>query len=352
LSPNVVRSILDLGPILVSRLEAWVTKRTTVETREGQAAEPRLALAGSDARAYANILPEVVGAWESLLHQSTFEHLWQEGGEHNGAKRWAALGESWIFLWQHLTNTAYCLAIAVWNEDEIGAALFRETLVPQALQHRLDDRAELRHRRLLFPSKLTLSWAEASAQAAQLSYNSTQAHNPDQLFASVVRGAHDDAMLLTAALLLSWTMNGKQASNIGERTARALLHREVSDNDHQHAGQREPAFRSLFLDLLRFELAGKSYREDSYAAELDRLVSTLDNMTERRIVPGRVFTPSTMHGCDDLLLPELAILLANTPDEGDDGLLDRIAALAREEEVLPEGDGSLGMSFDTTKGCG
>jgi hypothetical protein len=64
-------------------------------------------------------------------------------------------------------------------------------------------------------------------------------------------------------------------------------------------------------------------------------------MTERRVVPGRVFTPSTMHGHGDLLLPELAILLAHAPDEGDDGVLERITALAREEEVLPEGDGSL-----------
>lgn len=343
LSPNVVRAILDLGPILVSRLEAWVTKRTTVETREGQAAEPRLALAGSDAKAYANVLPDIVGAWESLLHQPASMYRWREVGEHSDAERWAAFGASWAFLWQHLTNTAYCLATAVWNEDEIGAALFREALVrwPQALDHRFDDRAELRHRRLLFPSILRLDWAEASAEAASLGHDYMPAPSPDQLFASVVRGAHEDTVLLTAALLLSWTMNGKQASNIGARTARALLHREVSHDDHRHHGGQELGFRSLFLDLLRSELAGESYRDGSYAAELDHLVATLDNMTERRVVPGRVFTPSTMHARDDLLLPELAILLAHAPDEGDDGVLERIAALAREEEVLPDGDGSL-----------
>lgn len=115
----------------------------------------------------------------------------------------------------------------------------------------------------------------------------------------------------------------------------------MSDDDHRRRGRHELGFRSLFLDLLRFELAGERYREDSYAAELDHLVATLDNMTERRVVPGRVFTPTTMHGRDDLLLPELTILLAHAPDEGDDGVLERIAALAREEELLPERDGSL-----------
>lgn len=343
LSPNVVRAILDLGPILVSRIEAWVTKRTTVETREGQAAEPRLGLAGSDAKTYADVLPDIVGAWESLLHHPPSMYGWREGGEHSDAERWAAYRSSWAFLWQHLTNTAYCLATAVWNEDEIGAALFREALVrwPQALDHRFDDRAELRHRRLLFPSVLKLDWAEASAQAAPLGHDYMPTPSPDQLFASVVRGAHDDAVLLTAALLLSWTINGKQASDIGARTARALLYREVSDDDHRHHGRQKPGFRSLFLDLLRFELAGESYRDGTYAAELDHFVATLDNMTERRVVPGRVFTPSTMHGRDDLLLPELAILLTQAPAEGDDGVLERIAALAREEEVLPESDGSL-----------
>lgn len=64
-------------------------------------------------------------------------------------------------------------------------------------------------------------------------------------------------------------------------------------------------------------------------------------MTERRVVPGRVFTPSTMHGRGDLLLPELAVLMAHTPHDGNDGVLERIAALAHEEEILPEGDGSL-----------
>ena len=204
----------------------------------------------------------------------------------------------------------------------------------------MDDCAELRHRRLLFPSLLRLGWAEASAAAAPLAYDYMPPPSPDQLFVSVVRSAQDDVVLLTAALLLSWTINGKQASDIGARTARALLHREVSD-DHRGRGRQELGFRSLFLDLLRFELAGERYRDGSYAAELDHLVATLDNTTERRVVPGRVFTPSTMHGRGGLLLPQLAILLAHAPGEGDDGVLERIAALAREEEVLPEGDGSL-----------
>lgn len=343
LSPNVVRAILDLGPMLVARLQAWVTKRTTVETRAGQAAESRLTLGGSDAKAYDNVMLDIVGTWESLLRHPPVMYGWHEHGEQTDAERWAAFRASWPFLWQHLTNTAYCLATAVWNEDETGSALFCEALLrwAHALDHRLDDPAELRHRRLLFPSILDLDWSEAISRAAPLGYDYMPTPTPDQLFTSVIRGAHDDTVLLTAMLLLFWTMNKKQASDIGARSARALLDRVASDDEHRHAGRQQLSFRSLFLDLLRLEMSEGRYHDGSYSAELNHLVAMLDNMTERRVVPGRVFTPSTLHGREGLLLSNLVILLVHVPDKGDDGLLERITALANEEEVLPEGDGSL-----------
>ncbi|WP_374526756.1 hypothetical protein [Novosphingobium sp.] len=343
LSPNVVRSILDLGPILVSRLQAWLTKRTTVETREGQAAAPRLVLAGSDAKAYENLMPEIVGAWESLLHHVPSIYGWRERGDQDDVQRWAAFQASWPFLWQHLTNTAYCLATAVWNEDEVGAALFREALVRwrDSFSHSLNVRAELRHRRLLFPDILDLGWAAASATAEPLGYDYMPPPGPDELFASVIRGAQDDVILVTAALLLFWTMHEKQSSDIGARTARSLQRRETSDQDHRYIDERAIGFRSLFLDLLRLEISDACQRDGSYSANVDHLVAILDNMTERRVVPGRVFTPSTLHGRDSLLQSDLATLLAFVPEDGDDGVLDRIAALAREEEVLPGGDAAL-----------
>ena len=57
-------------------------------------------------------------------------------------------------------------------------------------------------------------------------------------------------------------------------------------------------------------LINKVWREDFLADSLDGLVGRLDNMTERRVVPGRVFTPSTLDRKDDLLLSVVAILLA------------------------------------------
>ncbi|MFC5423307.1 MAG: hypothetical protein DI537_39675 [Stutzerimonas stutzeri] len=328
---------------MMHRLEAWVTKRTTVETPVGHPAEPRLALAGSDAKAYVNVLPEVIGAWESLLQHAPSIYRWREGRASSDGERWSALRASWPYLWQHLTNTAYCLALAVWNEDEAGSAQFREALVrwPKTL-HQLAGGAEFRRRRYLFSDVMGLSWPEASACVAPLTFEHMPASTPEQLFTVVVRGAHDDVLLLTAGLLLFWTISDKQASDIGARTAMAILQRMGGDDDRIGPLARGLSLRSLFLDLLvRFEIAGERFSDGSYGAVLDRLVEVLDNMTERRVVPGRVCTPSTLHGRDGLLLSFVAILACAVPDTGDDDLQATITALAAEEGILPGGDSAL-----------
>jgi hypothetical protein len=341
LPASILNAILDLGPMMMHRLEAWVTKRTTIEAPSEGAAEPRLALAGSDAKAYANILPDIIGAWESLLQNAPSLYKWRGQAEETDAERWSAFRASWPFLWQHLSNTAYCLAVGVWNEDEVGAALFREALVRWPRTLGKVDGAELRWRRLLFPDILNLDWSEASRRAAHLGYETLPAPAPDELFASVLRGVHDDVVLLTAALMLFWTINKKQSSDLGGQTAKALLLRQDASEQRHSVMTQKPEFHSLFSDILRTEIAGQRFDDKLYGAELDRLVQTLDNMTERRVVPGRVYIPSTLHERDDLLLALVAILAATTPNEGDDGAVQRVAELAQHEEVLPQGDRTL-----------
>lgn len=217
------------------------------------------------------------------------------------------------------------------------------------MRHSIKGDGEMRHRRLVFPSLLGLSWTDASEKVRPLAFNYMPAPTPDDVFAAIVRGAHADVLTLTAALLMFWTMNEKQASDIGGRTARALMRGEGAEED-AGAGQRQAiGFRSFALDIMRMEMAGTRYERSSYAAELNHLVEVLDNMTERRVVPGRTYTPSTLHGREDLLLPVLSILLALAPGAGDDGLVERLSALAREETILPEGDKSLREVSDELK---
>jgi hypothetical protein len=69
-SPAVVTSLLDIGLHEVIVLEAWVTRRTTVDIQLGESAQPRLELAGSDLRAYKQVIPSFLGAWENVLRLS------------------------------------------------------------------------------------------------------------------------------------------------------------------------------------------------------------------------------------------------------------------------------------------
>ena len=343
LPASVVSAILRLGPVMMHRLEGWITKRTVADTQEDEAAAPRLTLSGSDAKAYANVLPEIVGAWESLLQFGQLAPSMQELRELDDTDQWASYRLYWPLIWQHLTNTALCLTIAVWNEDEAGTALYREALVrwPNNLDHRFREMARLQHPQMAYPSLLDLDWANAERRVSTLSFKYMPAPSPEQVFSSLIRGAHGDVLLLASALFLFWTISERQVSDIGARTACSLLRREGADEFDRSSNNGKPALRSLFMDAVRLRSAGRRSGGGSYASDLNGLIEMLDNMTERRVVPGRAYTPTTLHSMHELAVPIVALLLATTPNDGDDGLADRIATLAREEEVLPDGDQSL-----------
>lgn len=342
LSANIIKAILDLGPMMMHRIEAWKTKRTTIETSVGEPPQPRLRLAGSDAKAYSSVLPALIGAWEALLPTASTIYGWRDVKKQDSERQWNGFRASWPFLWQHLKNTAYCLAVAVWNEDDEGASYFQETLVrwPDTLNLR-HPYSELRHRRHLLPNILDREWGEAKAAARSLAYEFASDPQPDELFTTIVRNAHQDVIMLSAALLLSWSINNKQASEIGARTARALLDRKGGNENRGALSAERPHLHSLFLDMARFEAAGERYDQASHANELDRFLMTMDNMTERRVVPGRVYTPSTINGREDLTSSFLAILASSVPDSGDDGLNVRIRQLAVDVTMLPRGDSAL-----------
>jgi hypothetical protein len=235
------------------------------------------------------------------------------------------------------------LAVVVWNEDETGATLLRDALVrwPRTLSHHFTDRAYLLQRLLLFPDIVSLDLTAAQERIGPLLPQHMPAPTPDELVNGTLQVAHDDVLLLTSALLLLWSMEGKQASDIGARTVVELLRRELEDpDDERHGTPQDKPFGSLMMDVVRLEIAGDRQPDGTYGAALDHLVEKLDNMTERRVVPGRIFTPSTLHGRDGLQAALLSMLLARVP-EADEPLLTRARNLAKNEAALPAGDRSL-----------
>jgi len=337
LSPGVMNGILDLGPSLVHRLEAWFTRRTVV-AEDGEAPARRVLLAGSDERAYADALTDVVGGWEALHQHVPGLFGWKSAGSQPAAAEWDELRDTWSYLSHHLKNTARAVAISVWNEDEQGAKMFCESLLrwPSALAYELGDGSSLFYRRMLYPDIVELDWKSACTRIMSVRDDFDRDPSPRELLASLLQSVHDDVTLITSSLLLHWSASGRQQTDIAARMAMALFGGAESDLEDLYHEPISLEFGPLCLKLLRLRLAGTTYGNRGYGKELDGLVRSMDQMTERLIVPGRSFTPSTLHGRDELL-PSFLALLALDRRPADGVIERRLAELVRNDKALPEG---------------
>jgi hypothetical protein len=95
------------------------------------------------------------------------------------------------------------------------------------------------------------------------------------------------------------------------------------------------------MQIVRIEVAGQRFSKSTYGSTLDDIAAFLDQMSERDVVSGRVFTPSTIHGRDGLRLPFLILLLAKLSGNAGEALVKQIDVLATNENVFPQGDRTL-----------
>lgn len=348
LSPPIVTSLLDLGVHEVIILEAWVTRRTTVDVPTDEAAQPRLQLAGSELRAYQQVVRSFVGAWENVLRVADDLYgLRSSDGGPPPAERWTAFRRSMPFLDKHLRNTAYLVASAIWNEDETGAEWYSDSLLRwmDTLRLAMQTDIMLVHHALLTADYLALDWT-----AVQTHLQPYRRHPwpelppPETVFAVVLRGLFDDVLLIAALLALTWYVNDQQSTDIGARAAGRLLRRQVIEGEGSRfapGGMHSPTvFRSLFSLLVRAALNPWS-AQGSYAAGLDGLVQSLNGMSERHVVPGRVYSSWGWRGLDQLRPQLLAMLAANLPGAGDDGVMTWVRDFATNESLFADGDESL-----------
>jgi hypothetical protein len=342
-SPAVVTSLLDLALHEVVMLEAWVTRRTTVDVPEGDVAQPRLGLAGSDRRAYDEVVRAFIGAWEDVLRIS--EPLYYRADRDGDARQdhWNALARWWAFLERHMRNTAYFLASAVWNEDAIGADRYRDTLLRWIGTARptAEPDYQIEHRALLIPDTLSLEWQQVEARLVPRGSTFWRGTpSPRAVFGLVVQGAFDDVIILAAAIILGWHMHNQLSTDIDAQTAARLVARQVIEGEGAHFptdnGPPQTIFRSLFSLIVR-----EALKTGEYGSALDGLVRFLNGMSERRLVPGRHYISSGSDGLDALRPQLLAMMAAHLPPQGDDGALDWVREIAAREELFPDGDLSL-----------
>jgi hypothetical protein len=81
--------------------------------------------------------------------------------------------------------------------------------------------------------------------------------------------------------------------------------------------------------------------EGGYASGLDGLVRSLNGMSERHVVPGRVYTAWGWRGLDEVRPQILAMLAASLPATGDDAIGRWVGEFAANETLFADGDASL-----------
>ena len=211
----------------------------------------------------------------------------------------------------------------------------------------------LSHHALLTPDLLALDWAAVETRLqAYRRHEWPDLPPPEAVFAIILRGVFDDVLLVTAVLALAWHVNGQQSTDIGARASTLLLRRQVIEEEGSRfvsGDMRPPAvIRSLFSLLVRAALNDRS-GQSAYGASLDGLVQSFNGMSERHVVPGRVYTSWGWHGLDEVRLQVLATLAAHLPATGDDNIGRWVREFAANEALFADGDASLRRIDSTLK---
>jgi hypothetical protein len=318
LAPQLVRSILDLGSLVIYRLEEWFTRRAITSGAE-RSRDNGLTLIGSDGGLYETAIMSFVGTWESTARTTNTLDRTTDLDESDGS--WEDLQKSWSGIVSHLENAAGFFVIAAWNQDVIGVQRFADLLLRWASNLRLSGSPHAYSRPWLVNGELmALDWAGAQAALEPLLHpHRWEALTPTMVFSQVVENLHTHVVLLTAAVTMKWSFSGKGGQFAVEAAGRLLKGVLVDPDAHDH---RREAGRTSFAERLQqiiaVELAGERYEEATYGSLLDGIASSLDQISERRMTTGRTYTPSTIHDRHGLSRTlDLILLTATQPGAAD-----------------------------------
>lgn len=335
---SVMVSILSLARLQVYILEKWFTRRKRLLGPEDGLTAMVVGLAGSDERAYKEILLDFVGAWESVALATPFMYGWRKAAHGSAEKRWAKFSSAMPFLMAHLRETAYFVASAVWNEDAMASATYQDALVRWSDKARADTRDDyhIPFKWMVLPDNLSPDWEKISGRLDKGMANHLRGRaDPALIFDAVVRHAFNDVLIVSAAVMLGWYASEPERMLIAGETARAILFRELND---QGAAQRQRVyddtpFRAVFQCILRSE----SDRMDGYGGTIDGLVSFLNGMTEGQKVSGRIYSGFSWHDRGSLVLQLIAILLGTMPTNSFAHELKEIDDLAADPNLSTDG---------------
>ena len=322
-SPRVLQRLLDLGLFEVIALEDWLTRRAVI----GAASEDvgaSASLAGSDKRAYEDVLVGFVGGWETLAQVliSSFG-LERRPGTEKPDDSWRVFSASFPVLQAHLHNTAYFFAAAVWNDDALGAGRFSDLLLRwlQPFYANLQSSYFFQNTVLFTPDLLVSDWATIQSMLAHHLRFAPQRLAPGPVSGLVLWEVHADVVCVGGLLALHWYVTGQQPSETARDAGLRTLKRELrsSEGTVLPEMQAKTTLRLLFEFWIRYGLNPR-FDDARYSATIDELVRYLTRLATPRMISGRIYGGFGIDGVDTLRPTLLGAMAASLPDAGDDGI--------------------------------
>jgi len=328
-SPRVIETLLDLGPQEAQAFEDWVSKRNASDLDQG-------GLTGSDKRAYDDALIGFIGGWESLLQFLTYSFATHGDKAKNDAILWSNFSRALPILRTHLKWTSYFLAIAVWNNDALGADRYRDQLLRWLSAFYLEiDRAHgFRNTFLFLPDLADREWNDIRIEATSRMAYGQEALLPGAVIGVVLRELHFDAICITGLIALHWHATGIQSSGLAAETAVLTLNqqRRIEDGTLLGADRPKGAFRLLLDFVVRYALNPR-FKKGSYTATVDSLIARLLDLASPNMIGGRLYSSFGSEGLEKIYYTLLAALAATVATTKDHEIAELLETLKVEERL-------------------
>ena len=307
--PEILDSLLELTLLLFHRGGDWWLQRATEQVGKRPNVREPASLSGYEADIYEQTMRGFVVSWEKFRYFP--ERIWKwEKDNILPAERWKRLHASISFIRQYLRCSAYMVAAAVWRGDEFAASVMSDSLIiwTNSFDRKFNKDGRLKVA-LLNPDLCDPGWEDT---LTKLRFAKPAEHEPapEAVFRAIIKNLWADVLLTLSTVISAWGFEWGNRSSLPSRISRKLLFAEADDQEAYRRRRDLTPGKSasqILLTLIRQHTSGEGSK---YRKWLDELVSMFDILTERKTIPGRIYTSSTKHELDDLSLFQLAILIA------------------------------------------
>lgn len=309
----IATRLLSLPCVFIHRVEDWLEARSTVD------ADNNRSLPRPEAKAYEDLLSSMVSDWEWSLTNAQFAYEWKEAKKQDDAAFWSRLSSSWPYVFKHLENTAYILSATVWGNDAQGAKDFGSSFIKWLDNVSVD--VSVHHSpiygEIVFPDFIKASWIVVDEKVTRYNNNLHRPNSPWNVFVSILNVAYWDMLLLASGILTAWFIEGKTEGKLILEAARGILTGHYGTDEDDFQTSSELRLEDFITRIIRLR-AVYHIEAPEYYGYLEGAVANIDRMSERRILMGRHFTPSTKNHVQDLMaawaLLALDIYVRRRPD--------------------------------------